>query len=304
MMRLVRLVAIVALIGVVAASAVFLQLVEAEPSGLNCRTGCKPWLQNPACAIGDPMKLRLILDTTLENQEFKLKGMNQTNSSDGAKIPQWQVGWGFCPTVDQLQAFQLTDSARWVAGSFKEPGAVTADKGTKYLRVFGAVGLTTKGLIPPNEFDSAVVISDPSAAANTCNGGKGVLIADFLVLNFTMDNGVYRMVSSFEQSVQVGFKPTCDDTGCMVDPSKGCIGPPGRQNCASCVSSAEDFDNRPIQVFAAYYGKDSEGRRMQSGASNPLNFRKMAETGVFSAVQSDLMSAVSKTRDFANKNIP
>merc|ERR1712000_420284 len=76
----------------------------------------------------------------------------------------------------------------------------------------------------------------------------------------------------------------------------------GRKNCAVCVAGSDDADRYnqltkvSTQVFASYYGTDKNGRRMTSGASNPLNFLALSSTGVFNALKGDINSAYSTVK--------
>jgi hypothetical protein len=262
-------------------------LVSAQLNG-GCDKGCKPWLTGSSCAMGQSMKLRLLVDASPENVANYLKNATHT-----------EIGYGFCPTVDQLQAFQMPNSTAWAAGDLKSQNFSTLTASPAYMRIYGAVGIQDTELIPSTSYDSSAMIFDPN---QTCADGRGYLVANFLVINFTLSNGAYRLVSSFNQAVQVGFQPTCDasDT-CLVDPASPCIGPSsGRKNCAVCVTSFAQLLKTNVQAFASYYGTDANGRRMQSGSSNPLNFLQLSSTGVFNALKDDISGAVNTVQD----NVP
>lgn len=269
-----------------------------SPADSQCTNGCEPWNAAMSCTIGSYMRLPFVLDISKENSQNIFNGNKQ------------QVGYGFCPQVDQLQAFTLPDAAGWAAGDFKSGNATsainTADLGDgssstpAFLRIFGAVGFQdTKTNIPKDSYSSSAMIFDPAQTCTTALGEPGVYIASFLVINFTMSNGQYRMVSSFDQSVQVGFQPSCDATDtCQVSPDQYCLGnSTGNKNCATCVAqTVADLNNTQIQVFASYYGTDATGRKMQSGSSNPLNFLALSSSGVFNKLKDDITSAADTVR--------
>lgn len=274
-----------------------------SPPDPQCVNGCQPWNALMACTIGKEMRLPLVLDISRENAQNVFNGQKN------------QIGYGYCPQVDQLQAFSLPEAAGWAAGDFRN-GNFTADTAAAddgsgsgsgsstdapaaYLRIFGAVGFQdTKTNIPKNTYSSSAVIFDPKQSCTTANNEDGFLVATFLVINFTMTNGEYRMISSFDQSVQVGFEPTCDSTDtCQISSSQPCLGnTTGNKNCAVCVARSGGvaaLNNTQIQVFASYYGTDANGRKMQSGSSNPLNFLALSSTGVFNKLKSDITGAVN-----------
>ena len=63
-----------------------------------------------------------------------------------------------------------------------------------------------------------------------------------------------------------------------------CIGEDATtQNCARCYKAADLF-NRTVMVWVAYYGTDTNKRRLLSGSSNPLNFRKFSGGSIYQSL--------------------
>jgi hypothetical protein len=281
-----RLATAALLVVVVAASVVAALAAAGVVTTCSTSRACRPWNPTAACAIGNRMRLPLVVDASDENVADMLGNGTQD-----------QVVYGFCPQVDQLQAFLMPNSSVWAAGAFRTQ-SLTAGNTSTYVRIFGAVGADDPDFVPSSKYDASALLFDPNQPCRAANGRRGFLLANFLVINFTLTNGLYRLLPSFSQAVQVGFQPTCSGGVCNIDTKMQCMGgPSGVQNCAVCVTSFDDLVANPVQIFASYYGTDSNGRRFASGASNPLNFVALSSQGVFNSVRNDVSGAALTVND-------
>jgi len=235
-----------------------------------CTKGCEPWYQSPACTVGQTMKVIFTIDVAPENAN--VAGTNNT------------VAYSFCPKVDQLQAFSLNGSSALAGGNLVN-STLSATANQSYLHLLGATG-NAGTEIPVQASYGAALIFATGLDTSMCQSGMAV--ASMLVLNFTMTDGMYRMTSSFGAPIQVGFMPTCTDSNNCAMGGTVCLGLPGFKNCGTCVNSFADLEANPIQVFASYYGTDSNGRTLTSGTENPLNFRALAADSVFNTVKNSV----------------
>jgi hypothetical protein len=230
--------------------------------------------------INSQMQVAFTVDASAENAENIMNVTLNANSTPAA------VSYSFCPTVDQLQAFNLSESATWAAGDIAIQN-LTQLSNQSYLRFVGVSNDAT--LVPTDASWGSALIYDGNVDSKLCSSGKAV--ASFLVLNITLNNGIYRTTSTFSEPVQVGFQPTCtDDNVCLFDPDLTCIGAAGKKNCATCVHQYSDLVRDQVQVFASYYGTDANGRTLQSGSENPLNFRQLSADAVFAKVRDSITS--------------
>jgi hypothetical protein len=195
-----------------------------------------------------------------------------------------QATYGFCPRVDELQAFNLTYAARFMAMSLPtNVSNATMSKYPVYNHIY-AYGLGDIGSInvPTNgSYGRALVIDNKT---DTCPFGS-FAIAKFLIMNVSLDNGKFRYFPDESPQPQgTGFVPTCDGDVCMFDQEAVCIGETGRKNCATCYSDTQEIADLPIQIWVSYYGTDTRGRVLRSGANNPMNFRSFSGSGVYASV--------------------
>ena len=78
------------------------QEAQTRTMNVNCnqRTACYPWrVEGPTCNRGNRMNLRFMLQVAAEN--YNATGTYAEN-----------VTFPFCPVVDELQAFNLSDTTR------------------------------------------------------------------------------------------------------------------------------------------------------------------------------------------------
>lgn len=232
------------------------------------------------------MDLRFALD--LPYSRASNNGINGTAGSSSAAETLFGISrpFYFCPVVDELQAFKLNQSARLVA--LNRDGVTFSNyPRTANLTVIGMQYKTNPSIIPELWQDSTVTVYEANSSA--C-GGTGAAVATFLVLNITVNQGVYTYGSGAEaQPIGAGFTPTCVDDNCLTNPSAVCIGPKGRKNCATCYSRPSDVGaTDSLTIWASYYGTDSNGRVMTSGGSNPLAFTQFSATPIFKSVSDEI----------------
>lgn len=250
-------------------------------SGCASNVACFPWetRAGPFCGRGNKMNLRFAIDVAPENvYQPDYYGFKRTT----------QMTYAFCPRVDELQAFNLTDAIGYMALDRTNSSNATISR-TVYESYLSVVGFGEIGNIytPGNTSFGRVLIVDNRT--NKCPIGQ-VGVVNFLVLNITMDKGRFKYYPNVSEHPQsVGFLPSCDSTSvCMYDTESHCIGPEGLQNCARCYSDPQELQGMPLQIWASYYGTDFNGRLMRSGANNPLNFRAFSGSGVYSRLTSSV----------------
>merc|ERR1719498_1677476 len=91
--------------------------------------------------------------------------------------------------------------------------------------------------MPVPNHDSTAMVMEVGGEGRTCGAGQ-VAVANFLVFNMTMTDGVFKYAGTATPAIQTGFMPTCDktDTCVLGDVDSKCLGrESGRKNCASCV---------------------------------------------------------------------
>lgn len=242
-------------------------------------TACYPWSsRGPACARGSRMNLRFVGEAAPEN------GVNVSGIPGNVT----EMTYAFCPIVDELQAFNLTNFTRLAGIYTKDDGATwkAGNVGKSYLSAIG-FGNQTLRTIPPASSEGRVLILD-NTADSPCNAGTStgaIGFVNFLVLNVSMYNGLFVYLAGHENPPGNGFVPTCTSGDvCTIDPSQKCFGDvPGRKMCGKCYEPAE-LAKTTMQVWVSYYGTDVNGRTLRSGASNPMNFLKYSLVDVFSAL--------------------
>jgi hypothetical protein len=159
--------------------------------------------------------------------------------------------------------------------------------GNATLRTIPGEGTTGRVMVyDARQYTEHPCLNDPSL------GTDPVAYVNFLILNISLSNGVFRYLSGHADPPGNGFVPTCDaDDICTVDADMRCVGDiPGKKNCAKCYARnrADAVAAESMQVWVSYYGTDGGGKRLRSGASNPLNFRKYSMGGVYN----DLVNSV------------
>jgi hypothetical protein len=197
-----------------------------------------------------------------------------------------EITYAFCPYVDQLQAFNLSNA---VGMASVYPDNTTGEykfaANTSYEQVWiSAIGMgnTTSRWFPPRDSRGQAMIVDGVSAV--CPTGS-VGVVTFLSLNLTLRDGMFPYQAGHDLPVGVGFNPTCDKKdACILDASLKCIGETGFMNCGRCVSNPAELANETLQIWNTYYGTDVYGRRLTSGSSNPLAFRSFSGASVFSSI--------------------
>jgi len=251
-------------------------------ANVNCGSSaaCAPWEigTGPYCARGGKMNLRFVLDVAPENYYLEYDNNTMTN-----------VTYAFCPTVDELQAFNLT------AGPLL--GAMAKENATTYV----LSNLTSQGFVSVYGFGGAADVLFPNATAGSestalviengtdvCGSLDSIALVEFLVLSVSMDGGKFVYSQTSPQPNGVGFQPTCSGNVCSLDTTLPCIGPAGQKNCARCYSDPALLSNATIQIWTSYYGTDVNGRTLLSGASNPLNFQLFSGSGLYTNFRDSL----------------
>jgi hypothetical protein len=255
-----------------------------QPVIVQCdrENACYPWSdKGPACARGNRMNLRFQSNSAPEN------GVTRS----GVPGNFTDMTYAFCPVVDELQAFNLTNFTRLVgvyqdgAGVWRQATSVNKS----YLSAIG-FGNQTSRTLPPLTSQGKVLIMD-NTVNNPCIGSGStdapIGFVSFLVLNVSMSNGLFTYLAGHENPPGNGFVATCTENDvCQIDPKQKCFGDyPGRKMCGKCYATAADLAKETMQVWVSYYGTDVNGRTLRSGASNPMNFLKYSLVDVFSAVE-------------------
>ena len=256
-------------------------------------SSCFPWRveTGPFCFRGSPMGLRFFMD--MANEDRRLNISHQVCGINTGPNTSHYVTYAFCPLVDELQAFNLTDSGK-LAATYVDPltGRQASRQDEAWLRVYGAGTVSDREFPQRGESPGAVMITGPCPS----NSLK-TAITPFLILNLTMEGGRFKYYADFPQPAGVGFTPTCshvrDDTWtCNLDSSMECFGPANGffKNCAFCYDNTEvdRIVATNIQIWTSYYGDDANGRNMQSGTNNPLNFRAYAGGNMYSSLSTSL----------------
>ena len=277
----------------IAASAMLVAAVIAESPFNDCAgypgrqaSACEPQGSTP-CTRGQRMSLR----TGLVRK--RLPGLT-------GGVTEEYASWGFCPVVDQLQAYNLSQGMTFAVGLqpsiFQNINVFWNTTGVQINETFVVMGnFGYAGTTPTNSSsDSYVKVFDlnSNTLCPVTNGVQPVAIVNFLILNITMTNGYFRQIMSFPQSIQVGFQPTCDANDQCTMGTGVCIGDkPGRKNCATCYASPADVARAEMHIWAAYYGTDQRGRVMTSGGDNPLNFEQFSQKPIVNDLKSSLSGA-------------
>lgn len=246
----------------------------------SAKEACIPYSVNGTrqgvnCARGNKMSVRLSLEIAPERI-----GIDTASTMDN-------VSYAFCPVVDELQAFNLTEAGRLI-GTYPDPHDVTnfflSKKVTQiFLYAYGFGGQDNE-LRPQLGSEGMVMVVD-NVTTPFCPYGA-LDVATFLVLNISMKKGKFVYDPEFRQPAGVGFMPTCSSKDiCIFDQSMHCMGVErGRKNCAECIYDGNELARKGIMVWTSYYGTDKSGRTYKSGSSNPLNFRAFAAGNVFSKI--------------------
>ncbi|KEG14896.1 hypothetical protein DQ04_00271300 [Trypanosoma grayi] len=167
---------------------------------------------------------------------------------------------GFCPIVDELQAFNLTGMGS-VLSSVQMGGNAS-------LIVYGQ----GKASNPTTEYSNETLYAEVS---DKCKVGE-LAVVNFLLFRLSMTLGQYTYASNTSYPESAGFEPTCDKHDrCPYVSDSVCIGHSGSRNCARCYS-AESLKSAQTIVWASYYGTDRGGKVFRSGESNPAQFQKFS----------------------------
>jgi hypothetical protein len=264
------------------------------------KNACHPWLPNgPACSRGLNMNLQFFLDLAPENYIHNYSPIYNL----------WEVTYAFCPRVDEIQAFNLSNAFK-LAGTYYNGMNQTDNSMNATNQTNQTVSYITQTMLANNKdlilsekleigYLSIYGMGDSENIffpnPNTTYGSVGVIfntnyceegqfgIVNFLVVNITMKNGKY-IYGDNNISIKTGFSPTCNQNNmCIIDPSMKCFGELGKANCGTCVGDPEVIANTQLQVWVSYYGTDASGKKLMSGTSNPLNFRAFSGGGVYRA---------------------
>ena len=260
---------------------------------------CFP-MSTTSCTRGNNINLRFFMDAAEGYDDSIVEDISSPFSNR-------TVTYAFCPRVDELQAFNLTNAPMYatinrtsVENSTNFTYFVDSVADT-YVSAYGFGGSLSVAIPSVNSTSRVMITTNGTAKCD--NNINAVLLVDFLVFQISMTDGVltYPGAVAPQENVTdgvsaqpqgVGFQPTCSGGACQLDASLPCIGDVGNQNCARCYTSAGDVLNKTVQIWVSYYGTDNNGRTLLSGSSNPLNFRKYAGASVFNTL-SDSLDKVS-----------
>jgi hypothetical protein len=274
----------------VAVSAMMAYLCSGATVNCDRTQACYPWDLGigPYCGRGNKISLRFTTDIAPENHYELYNTTPPTIMTT--------VSYGFCPIVDELQAFNL--SAAPLLGAlhvtnfnasnistvlYPDENALnfSARVADGYLYAYGFG--TTDSVRQPNSSTSTGAVKIISNDTLLCPGG--LLVSSFLVLAITLDKGRFKYVSDRANPVGSQFLSTCAGGFCSMDSSQKCIGTELVSNCARCYTNPSKLANATVQIWVSYYGTDVNGRTLLSGSNNPLNFQKFSSTGVWNNLQ-------------------
>ena len=151
-------------------------------------SSCYPWQveTGPACFRGSPMGLKFFLDVAVEDK--KLHWSQQVCGVNTGPNTSHYVTYAFCPQVDELQAFNLTNSGKWAATHFNDTlGRQNSATDGGWLRVFGLGTASDREFPQRQESPGAVMVTGGCPSDN-----KLTAITPFLILNITTENGLFR----------------------------------------------------------------------------------------------------------------
>ncbi|AAZ11984.1 hypothetical protein, conserved [Trypanosoma brucei brucei TREU927] len=202
----------------------------------NCTSGsaCQPWDGGKPCNGAQRMDLRV--------------GVRDSASGNISAL-------GFCPIVDEVQAFRLT-------GLF--PSLVNKTVGSSYtISVYGQGESGNR----TGDLSNSVLYATTS---DKCKSDS-LAVAKFLILNLSMKQGLYTYAGNASYPTDTGFFPTCERNQCLLSSDAFCIGNGVNNNCASCVEKGS-LGKAETTVWASYYGSAAGGVLFRSGDYNPKNF--------------------------------
>ena len=242
---------------------------------------CYPWDLGigPYCGRGNKINLRFTVDLAPENY---YKAYNTTPPT-----VMTTASYGFCPVVDELQAFNLS-AAPILAGMQLDNTTshtnVTSSRFSlnmteAYVYAYGFGGIDS--VLFPNSSTSTGAVQI-AANLSSCNG---ILLTTFLVLAVTLDKGKFKYTSDQLNPLGSQFQSTCTGGVCSMDSKQKCIGNGLTSNCAKCFTNPADLANATVQIWVSYYGTDTTGRTLLSGSNNPLNFQQFSQSGVWNNLQ-------------------
>jgi len=236
---------------------------------------CRPWNNHYPCAINDRITIKVMFDSLTAD----------VGEAD-------YTTYGFCPLVDQLSAYAIQGAANnsLVDHSAATPAFATSFNAQGFNTTLGIYGMgsTNNTQIPDiSAFSRAIYAMNISDCAS-----DEIAIATFLVLNITLLKGIFGYRE--DQLAQfVGFESTCSGGYCLFgDTTHKCIGNGVTANCAKCYN-ATGAQYARINIWASYYGTDKGGFALQSGQSNPINFRQFAASSAYDTIAGDLTNQAS-----------
>ncbi|KAH9579992.1 hypothetical protein LSM04_005750 [Trypanosoma melophagium] len=171
------------------------------------------------------------------------------------------LAFGFCPVVDELQAFNLSGVGSLLSSI---QGSENAS-----LMVYGQGTMTES----TTNFSNAILYAEVS---DKCKSDE-LAVVSFLLLHLSMTQGHYTYASNTSFPESAGFEPTCVKHDQCLYPGGGgvCIGSTNNRNCARCYTRSA-LATAQTTIWASYYGTDSAGKVFRSGETNPAQFRKLS----------------------------
>ncbi|ORC90771.1 uncharacterized protein TM35_000071950 [Trypanosoma theileri] len=229
----------VILIAAIVTSVLFAGVSIAQSNECTQGTACQPWNASKRCAIGQRMDLRYGVQL-----------------SGGGSM----LAFGFCPLVDELQAFNLSGVGTLLSS--------IQGSGNASLIVYGQGAMSA----PTTDFSNAILYAEVSDKCKT----DELAVVSFLLLRLPMTEGHYTYASNTSYPESAGFESTCSENGqCPYSEGSVCIGPSNNTNCAKCYKR-NTLTTVQTTIWASYYGTDSGNKIFKSGESNPAHFRKFS----------------------------
>ncbi|CAD2218142.1 hypothetical protein, conserved [Angomonas deanei] len=197
----------------------------ADAAGKDCTTArkCSPW-GNASCLRKNPMDLRFMLDVSPENN-YKYGDATYTYAT-----------YGFCPNVDELQAFSLNGAGLLAAGRTVSGKYYLGDNvSRRFLRVYGFGNLDSP-LFPSDTNSSAAVLVAVNGST-LCGDLQSVAVVDTLILEVGLYRGHFNYFDvSTSKTVQIN-NPDFDIIKCYSTTSS--VAPSSDSSGSSSSSSGE-----------------------------------------------------------------
>lgn len=220
-----------------------------------CAKACQPGLRAPHCATGDRLSL-----------QFGIDYVPLSTTKSESELGKVSESFGVCPTVDSLVGISLKKNFQHIVNG-------------------GSIFLKVNHFTTPQNFDPLDAGRDPeqnapAAYIKIAEKDEDLFHVDVVVLNVTMTKGQFVGIVNVPTILEwdgPGFQPSCDTSGSCIDTkmeNRKCIGNvTGKQYCSIKTDSLDTTaSGANTRVIVLYYGTDSKGRALTSGATSPFTY--------------------------------